>query len=74
MQYFVDLEVQNSWQVQYFVELEMRIAWQVQYSVDLEVQVSWQASLLGEPAESLQRNMVDFEGVLGPILREFWGT
>ena len=28
----------------------------------------------GQPAESQQRNMVDFEGALGPILREFGGT
>ena len=70
VQYFVDLEVQNSWQVQYFVELEMRIAWQVQYSVDLEA--------LGTPSIATRSKApTRAPGIAtrrGPILREFWGT
>ena len=27
--------------LKYFVDLEVQISWQVQYSVDLEVQISW---------------------------------
>ena len=40
--FFVDLEVQISWQVQDFVGLGVQISWQAQDFVDLEVQISWQ--------------------------------
>ena len=36
LQYFVDVEVQISWQVQDF-GLGVQISWQAQHSVDLEV-------------------------------------
>ena len=35
--YFVDVEVQISWQVQDFVGFGVQISWQAQYFVDLEV-------------------------------------
>ena len=42
-QYFVDLEVQISWQVLDFVDVvEVPFSWQVQDFVDVEVQISWQ--------------------------------
>ena len=45
-QYFVGLEVEISWQAQFFVDLEVQKFRGRQYFVDREMQIAWQAQFL----------------------------